>query len=128
MPRVLSLGATRARAHGPRGSGKKRLTFAVAAGRQVCNVAPIPGETKIWQYITLMKRVFLIDCPGVVYHVAHDTNEDEMDTVLKGVARTRETAKTAPPPQKNHDWCGGCARGDAMSFAGPQLAAGPALP
>ena len=31
---------------------------------QVCNVAPIPGETKVWQYITLMKRIFLIDCPG----------------------------------------------------------------
>ena len=38
---------------------------------QVCNVAPVPGETKVWQYITLMKRIFLIDCPGVVYNGAH---------------------------------------------------------
>jgi len=37
---------------------------------QVCNVAPVPGETKVWQYITLMKRIFLIDCPGVVYNGA----------------------------------------------------------
>ena len=49
--------------------------------KKVCNVAPIPGETKVWQYITLMKRVFLIDCPGVV-----PTNTDEdVDVVLKGV-------------------------------------------
>lgn len=35
--------------------------------KKVCNVAPIAGETKVWQYITLMRRIFLIDCPGVVY-------------------------------------------------------------
>ena len=34
--------------------------------KKSCKVAPVPGETKIWQYITLMKRIFLIDCPGVV--------------------------------------------------------------
>ncbi|KAK6604021.1 nucleolar gtp-binding protein [Botrytis cinerea] len=34
--------------------------------KKVCTVAPIPGETKVWQYITLMKRIYLIDCPGVV--------------------------------------------------------------
>ena len=33
-------------------------------------MAPVPGETKVWQYITLMKRIFLIDCPGVVYNGA----------------------------------------------------------
>ncbi|CAH8325824.1 unnamed protein product [Eruca vesicaria subsp. sativa] len=50
---------------------------------QVCKVAPIPGETKVWQYITLTKRIFLIDCPGVVYQ-SHDS---ETDIVLKGVVR-----------------------------------------
>eukprot|EP00775_Hariotina_reticulata_P005449 gene5449-5682_t len=39
---------------------------------------------KVWQYITLMKRIFLIDCPGVVYH---RTNDSESDAVLKGVVR-----------------------------------------
>ena len=48
---------------------------------KVCKVAPIPGETKVWQYITLTKRIFLIDCPGVVYH----NNDTETDVVLKGV-------------------------------------------
>ena len=53
--------------------------------KKVCNVAPIPGETKVWQYITLMKRIFLIDCPGVV---ASSNNPDtETNTVLKGVVR-----------------------------------------
>lgn len=52
--------------------------------KKVCNVAPIPGETKVWQYITLMKRIFLIDCPGVVYSGAGDS---DTDAVLKGVVR-----------------------------------------
>lgn len=51
---------------------------------QVCKVAPVPGETKVWQYITLMKRIFLIDCPGVVYNKNQDS---QTDTVLKGVVR-----------------------------------------
>lgn len=48
---------------------------------KVCKVAPIPGETKVWQYITLTKRIFLIDCPGVVYQ----SKDSETDIVLKGV-------------------------------------------
>lgn len=52
--------------------------------KKVCSVAPIPGETKVWQYITLMKRIFLIDCPGVVYS---GTGDSDTDTVLKGVVR-----------------------------------------
>ncbi|XP_068660085.1 nuclear/nucleolar GTPase 2 [Aristolochia californica] len=51
--------------------------------KNVCKVAPIPGETKVWQYITLTKRIFLIDCPGVVYH----NSDSETDVVLKGVVR-----------------------------------------
>ncbi|EMS60839.1 hypothetical protein TRIUR3_28468 [Triticum urartu] len=50
---------------------------------KVCKVAPIPGETKVWQYITMTKRIFLIDCPGVVYQ----NNDTETDVVLKGVVR-----------------------------------------
>jgi len=52
--------------------------------KKVCKVAPIPGETKIWQYITLFKKIFLIDCPGVVTP-AKDETEDNI--VLKGVVR-----------------------------------------
>ena len=52
--------------------------------KKSCNVAPIPGETKIWQYITLFKNIYLIDCPGVVVDTAGDT---ETDSVLKGVVR-----------------------------------------
>ncbi|XP_006821231.2 uncharacterized protein LOC100368042 [Saccoglossus kowalevskii] len=51
--------------------------------KKVCKVAPIAGETKVWQYITLMRRIFLIDCPGVVY----PTGETETELVLKGVVR-----------------------------------------
>ena len=47
-------------------------------------MAPIPGETKIWQYISLFKRISLIDSPGVVVDTAGDTEED---SVLKGVVR-----------------------------------------
>ncbi|XP_075237758.1 nucleostemin 2 [Lycorma delicatula] len=53
--------------------------------KKVCKVAPIAGETKVWQYITLMKRIYLIDCPGVVYNTAE--NETDTEKVLKGVVR-----------------------------------------
>ncbi|KAF2899136.1 hypothetical protein ILUMI_07045 [Ignelater luminosus] len=51
--------------------------------KKVCKVAPIAGETKVWQYITLMRRIYLIDCPGVVYPSA----ETDAEKVLKGVVR-----------------------------------------
>ena len=52
--------------------------------KKSCPVAPIPGETKIWQYITLFRNIYLIDSPGVVVDSAGDT---ETDSVLKGVVR-----------------------------------------
>lgn len=51
--------------------------------KKVCKVAPIAGETKVWQYITLMKRIYLVDCPGVVY----PTGSTPTECVLKGVVR-----------------------------------------
>ncbi|EAY15525.1 hypothetical protein TVAG_495400 [Trichomonas vaginalis G3] len=51
---------------------------------EVCPVAPIPGETKVWRYITLTKKIYLIDCPGHVY--PDDINDG--DRVLRGVTRT----------------------------------------
>lgn len=51
--------------------------------KAVCKVAPIPGETKVWQYITLTKRIYLIDCPGIVYN----PDESENEKVCKGVVR-----------------------------------------
>lgn len=51
-----------------------------------CKVAPIPGQTKTWQYITLTKRIYLIDCPGIV----HDENQSEVDKVLKSVVRAEK--------------------------------------
>lgn len=52
--------------------------------KKVCTVAPIPGETKVWQYITLMKRIYLIDCPGIVPPSNNDSPED---ILLRGVVR-----------------------------------------
>lgn len=52
--------------------------------KSVCKVAPIPGETKVWQYVALTRSIFLIDCPGVVYD--RETNND-VQAVLKGVVR-----------------------------------------
>lgn len=52
--------------------------------KKVCKAAPVAGETKVWQFVALMRRIFLIDCPGVVHSATEDT---ESDTVLKGVVR-----------------------------------------
>ncbi|KAI2805961.1 Nucleolar GTP-binding protein 2 [Blomia tropicalis] len=62
--------------------GKSSIINTLRA-KKVCNVAPIAGETKVWQYITLMKRIYLIDCPGVVY----PSGDTETEIVLKGVVR-----------------------------------------
>ena len=56
-------------------------------------MAPIPGETKVWQYITLMKRIYLIDCPGIVY----DTGDDETAIVLKVKPHPPTHPPTHPP-------------------------------
>lgn len=53
-------------------------------GEKVVSVAPLPGETKVWQYISLFRRVYLVDCPGVV-HERH--SGDATDAVLRGVVR-----------------------------------------
>ncbi|KAJ7229196.1 NUC091 domain-containing protein [Mycena pura] len=63
--------------------GKSSVINTLKSGK-VCRVAPVPGETKVWQYITLTRRIYLIDCPGVVPTSAHDS---ETATVLKGVVR-----------------------------------------
>jgi len=63
--------------------GKSSVINALRSKR-VCLTAPIPGETKVWQYVNLTKRIFLIDCPGVVYQ---DTEDTDTDAVLKGVVR-----------------------------------------
>jgi len=60
--------------------------------KKVCTVAPIPGETKVWQYVTLMKRIYLIDCPGCVPPSMSDTPED---ILLKGVVRTENVENPA---------------------------------
>ncbi|OWB58341.1 hypothetical protein B5S28_g4362 [[Candida] boidinii] len=57
--------------------------------KKVCQVAPIPGETKVWQYITLMKRIFLIDCPGIVPPSTKDT---ESDILFRGVVRVEHVS------------------------------------
>ncbi|TRM70455.1 NUC091 domain-containing protein [Schizophyllum amplum] len=63
--------------------GKSSVINTLKSGK-VCRVAPVPGETKVWQYITLTRRIYLIDCPGVVPTSAHDS---QTSTVLKGVVR-----------------------------------------
>ncbi|BGP15275.1 hypothetical protein JCM10213_008303 [Rhodosporidiobolus nylandii] len=60
--------------------------------KAVCKTAPIPGETKVWQYITLMRRIYLIDCPGIVPPSARDT---ESQRVLKGTVRVEHLSDPA---------------------------------
>ncbi|KAK0042608.1 nucleolar GTP-binding protein 2 [Biomphalaria pfeifferi] len=65
--------------------GKSSIINALKS-KKVCNVAPVPGETKVWQYVTLMNNLFLIDCPGIVY----PTGATPTDLVLKGVVRVEK--------------------------------------
>lgn len=61
-------------------------------GKRVCKTAPIPGETKVWQYVTLMKRIYLIDCPGVVPPSQSDADSD---LLLRGVVRVENVDQPA---------------------------------
>jgi len=63
-------------------TGKSSIINALRS-KKVCNVAPIAGETKVWQYITLMKKIYLIDCPGVV----PAGRETDTEKVLRGIVR-----------------------------------------
>ncbi|KIO20371.1 hypothetical protein M407DRAFT_30004 [Tulasnella calospora MUT 4182] len=63
--------------------GKSSIINVLKDGK-VCSVAPIPGQTKVWQYITLTRRIYLIDCPGIVPASANDSQTSK---VLKGVVR-----------------------------------------
>ncbi|KAH9523655.1 Nucleolar GTP-binding protein 2 [Bulinus truncatus] len=65
--------------------GKSSIINALKS-KKVCKVAPVPGETKVWQYVTLMNNLFLIDCPGIVY----PTGATPTDLVLKGVVRVEK--------------------------------------
>lgn len=53
-------------------------------GKKVAVVAPIPGATKVWQYVTLWKDTYLIDCPGIVPAAKQATPEE---LLLRGVVR-----------------------------------------
>lgn len=57
--------------------------------KKVANVAPIPGETKVWQYIALLKSIFLIDCPGVV---PPSKNDSEADILFRGAVRVENVS------------------------------------
>ncbi|KAI0388844.1 NGP1NT domain-containing protein [Xylariaceae sp. FL0594] len=63
--------------------GKSSLINTLKA-KKVATVAPIPGETKVWQFVTLMKRIYLIDCPGIV---PPNANDKPVDILLRGVVR-----------------------------------------
>ncbi|EKE41640.1 hypothetical protein ENUP19_0092G0032 [Entamoeba nuttalli] len=63
-------------------SGKSSVINTLRS-QKVCKVAPVAGETKVWQYITLLKNIYLIDCPGVVY----PSGDTESEVILKGVVR-----------------------------------------
>jgi len=54
--------------------------------KKVCKAAPIPGQTRVWQYVSLTKRIFMIDCPGIVPPTKNDLEADQAK-VLKGVVR-----------------------------------------
>lgn len=43
----------------------------------------------MWQYITLMKRIFLIDCPGIVPPSSKDT---QSDILFRGVVRVEHVS------------------------------------
>ena len=65
-------------------AGKSSIINTLVSSADAVKVAPIPGETKVWQYVRLTRKIYLIDCPGVVPPNKEDT---ETDILLRGVVR-----------------------------------------
>lgn len=62
-------------------------------GKKVCVTAPIPGETKVWQYVDLTSKIYLIDCPGIVRgsEGGHSCSMDSsVKKILRGVVRAEK--------------------------------------
>ncbi|QSL66934.1 hypothetical protein MERGE_001321 [Pneumocystis wakefieldiae] len=57
--------------------------------KKVCNTAPIPGETKVWQYVRMTSKIFMIDCPGIV---PPNSNDSETEIIIKGVVRIEKVS------------------------------------
>ncbi|KAF2452285.1 NUC091 domain-containing protein [Lineolata rhizophorae] len=72
-------------------TGKSSIINALRK-KKVCTVAPVPGETKVWQFVTLMRRIYLLDCPGVVPPSKADSPED---ILLRGVVRVENVENPA---------------------------------
>lgn len=70
-------------------TGKSSIINTLVASKEATKVAPIPGETKIWQYVRLTRKIYLIDCPGVCPPNPEDT---ETDILLRGVVRVERVA------------------------------------
>merc|ERR1719442_389866 len=71
--------------------------------KKVCKTAPIPGETRIWQYIALTKRLYLLDCPGIVPPTASDFDAD-CAKVLKGVVRAERLSTPSDYIDEGRRW------------------------
>ncbi|MES1905125.1 MAG: Nucleolar GTP-binding protein 2 [Paramarteilia canceri] len=63
--------------------GKSSMINVLRGGDPACKVAPLPGQTKVWQYVKLTQKIYLIDSPGVV-RSDHLTDEE---LVLRAVVR-----------------------------------------
>lgn len=40
------------------------------------------GETKVWQYVALTKRIYLIDCPGIVPATSDDFKQVRWNKII----------------------------------------------
>merc|ERR1712072_512632 len=62
------------------------VAFHASISNPFGKATPIPGETKVWQYVSLTKCIFMIDCPGVV-PPSTCAFEEDCAKVFRGVVR-----------------------------------------
>ena len=66
--------------------------LSISRNKKVCKTAPIAGETKVWQYITLMRKIYLIDCPGIVPATGGETDEEKVQLPINDVQLAHRSA------------------------------------
>ena len=53
-------------------------------GKKCLDVSPVPGQTKVWQFVKLSKNIFLIDSPGII----PEDDISETMNIIKGTMRS----------------------------------------
>merc|ERR1719265_48611 len=63
----------------------------ILKNKKLCKSTSVPGETKTWQFVIMMKRISLIDLPGIAFY---ENKDSVTELILKGAIRLENITDT----------------------------------